>query len=98
MIKNSHKEFLVDLGEVREIIESDCVANAASDVYRANKDLLDTTALDPFIEVIDLSELKLTGNPNTTTHLLYTPMVLANAGYHASAKIMDLKWQNNRHD
>lgn len=98
MIKNSQKEFLVDLGEVREIIESDCVMNAASDVYYSNKDILVNEELSPFIEVTDLNELKLTSNQNTSTHLLYTPMVIANAGYHRSASLMDLKWQNNRYD
>jgi len=78
--------FLVKCGDAHTLIEAPDPIEAATLAFaslylRYGADI----EVGPSIEVVDLEELK-TGEPkDENTHLVYTPLAMANAGYHGLA-------------
>lgn len=83
MIQKTQTTFIVDGGMWRISIDAlnphEAAAQAFHDRYQQDGDKIQVA---PYIEVLDIDKLQLTQDENKSISWLYTPLVMADAGYH----------------
>ena len=83
MIKQTQNTFIVDGGTWRTSVDAITAAEAAAQAFHLQyKEDGDDIEVAPYIEVLDVEGLKITQDENKNTSWFYTPLVMADAGYH----------------
>ena len=83
MIPKTQTTFIVDGGLWKASLDSSSAAEAAAEAFHCQY-LKDGAEIQvaPYIEVLDVDKLRLEGHQTQGSSWFYTPLVMADAGYH----------------